>query len=141
MKQTYHSNSSTNVRLRSEINKSNSTNLDLSLRYGISENTVSKWKNSVILTDKSSRPNTIHYALSELEMLIAVELRTLTWWALDELTEIINPENPESIRSAVYRTFVREGVNKVPDKQKDKASKFKEYDPGYLILTLLIYQK
>jgi transposase InsO family protein len=39
---------------------------------------------------------------------------------------------PEKIRSAVYRTFVREGVNKVPEAEKEKAKKFKEYDPGFL---------
>jgi transposase-like protein len=27
---------------------------------------------------------------------------------------------------------VREGINKVPQKEKEKAKKFKEYDPGYL---------
>jgi len=65
-------------------------------------------------------------------MLIAVKLRTLTWWALDEVTEAINPNEPAKIRSAVYRTFVREGVNKMPEKEKEKAKKFKEYDPGFL---------
>jgi hypothetical protein len=48
-------------------------------------------------------------------MLIASELRSLTWWSLDEITEIINPEAPEKIRNAVYRTFVSEGINKVPE--------------------------
>jgi|TARA_B110000240_G_scaffold177723_1_gene206588 hypothetical protein len=52
-------------------------------------------------------------------MLIAVELRFLTWWALDEITEAINPENPEKRRSAVYRTLVREGINKVFEKEKE----------------------
>jgi len=132
MKQIYHANATTNVRLRNTINQSNLTNLQLSEQYGVSQNTVSKWKNRDDLEDKSSRPKTIHYALSELEMLIAVELRALTWWALDEITEAINPENPEKIRSAVYRTFVREGINKLPEKEKEKAKKFKEYDPGYL---------
>ena len=56
----------------------------------------------------------------------------MTWWALDEITEVINPLNPEKIRSAVYRTLVREGINKVSEKEKEKAKKFKEYDPGYL---------
>lgn len=51
-------------------------------------------------------------------MLIAVELRSLTWLALDEITEAVNPKEPENIRSAVYRTFVREGINKVPEKEK-----------------------
>lgn len=132
MKQTYHANATTNVRLRNTINKSTLTNLQLSEQYGVSQNTVSKWKNREIFEDKSSRPKTIHYALSELEMLIAVELRFLTWWALDEITEAIKPENPEKIRSAVYRTFVREGINTLPEKEKEKAKKFKEYDPGYL---------
>jgi len=110
MKQVYHSNSTTNIRLRSEINKSNLTNKSLSSKFGISENTVSKWRNRTIYTDKSSRPNTIHYSLSELEMLIAVELRALTWWALDEIAEVVNPAEPSSVRSAIYRTFVREGM-------------------------------
>jgi len=132
MKQTYHSNSTTNVRLRTEINKSKLPYHVLSSRYGVSENTIGKWKNRKEFEDKSSRPHTISYALSELEMLIAIELRFLTWWALDEITEVLNPEEPEKIRSAVYRTFVREGINKVPEKEKEKAKKFKEYDPGFL---------
>lgn len=132
MKQIYHANATTNVRLRNEISQSNLTNLQLSEQYGVSQNTISKWKKRTDFKDKSSRPETIHYALSELEILIAVELRVLTWWALDEITEAINPENPEKIRSAVYRTFVREEINKLPEKEKEKAKKFKEYDPGYL---------
>jgi len=132
MKQIYHSNATTNVRLRNEIKESNLTYLELSERYGISKNTISKWKNRIEFKDKSSRPHTIKYALNELEMLIAVELRVLTWWSLDEITESINPLEPQKIRSAVYRTFVRENINRVPEKQKKKAKKFKEYDPGYL---------
>ena len=46
-------------------------------------------------------------------------------WALDEITETIRPDNPEEIRSAVYRTFVSKNVNKVPQKEKDKAKKLK----------------
>lgn len=132
MKQVYHSNATTNIRLRSEISKSKESNIFLAQKYGVSENTISKWKNRKNLEDKSSRPDTIQYSLSELEMLIAVELRTLTWWALDEITEAITLDDPVALRSAVYRTFVREGINKVPQKEKDKAKKFKEYEPGYL---------
>ena len=132
MKQVYHSNATTNVRLRSEINNSTASNSALSLKYNVSEKTIIKWRSRNNFEDKSSRPQTIKYTLSELEMLIVVELRALTWWALDEITEAINPESPEKIRSAVYRTFVREGVNKVPEKEKEKAKKFKQYDPGFL---------
>jgi transposase-like protein len=141
MKQVYHSNATTNVRLRNEINNSNGTYLEISEKFRVSVNTVKKWKNRNDFEDKSSKPNTIYYSLSELEMLIAVELRSLTWWALDEITETINPEEPERIRSAVYRTFVREGINKVPEKEKEKAKKFKEYDPGYIHLDVTYLPK
>jgi len=132
MKQVYHSNATTNIRLREEINKSKEANNVLALKYGVSEKTVKKWKGRETFKDKSSKPNNIHYSLSQIQMRIAVSLRVLTWWALDEITEAIAPENPEKIRSAIYRTFKRENVNKVPQKEKDKAKKFKEYEPGYL---------
>ncbi len=35
-------------------------------------------------------------------------------------------------RPSVYRAFVREGINRVPAEQREKAKKFKEYEPGYL---------
>jgi transposase-like protein len=132
MKQMYHSNAVTNVRLRAEIKNSKLSQKELILKYNVSDKTITKWKNREVFEDKTSRPNGIKYALSSLEMLIAINLRTLTWWALDEITEIIKPDDPTKIRSAVYRTFVRAGINKVPRKQKEKAKKFKEYDPGYL---------
>ncbi len=59
MKQTYHANATTNVRLRSIINQSNLTNFELSRQYDLSENTISKWKNRDYFEDKSSRPKTL----------------------------------------------------------------------------------
>jgi len=132
MKQVYHSNAVTNVRLRSEINNSKLSTKELILKYDVSQKTIIKWKNRDFFEDKTSRPNTIKYALSNLEMIIAINLRALTWWSLDEITEIVNPCDPTRVRSAVYRTFVREGINQAPEKEKEKAKKFKEYDPGYL---------
>lgn len=118
--------------MREEFRKSSLSNVALSKKFKISLKTVSKWRHRSILTDKSSRPNLISYSLSDLDMIIATKLRYLTWWALDEITEILNPTEPNKIRSAVYRTFVREGVSTVPAKEKEKSKKFKEYDPGYI---------
>jgi len=36
---------------------------------------------------------------------------------------------------------VREGINKVSEKEKEKAKKFKEYDPGYLHINLTYFPK
>ena len=80
MKQTYHSNSTTNLRLRREINKSTLPNHVLAEHYGVSQSTVVKWKSRTEFQDRSSRPKSIKYSLSELEMLIATELRAITWW-------------------------------------------------------------
>lgn len=132
MKQAYHSNAVTNIHIRSEINGSNLKNFEIAEKFNISEPTVSKWKNREKFEDKTSKPHKIHYVLSDLQKAIVTQVRMLTWWALDEIVELVFPENPLSKRSAVYRTFVREGVNKVPQKEKDKAKKFKEYEPGYL---------
>jgi len=132
MKQSYHSNATTNVHLRSEINQSNLSNVDLSLKYKVSTNTISKWKSRKVFTDRSSKPHNISYSLSELERLIVISLRLLTWWPLEVITEAIRPTKPNSIKSAVYRLFRREGINKLPQKEKEKAKKFKEYDPGFL---------
>ena len=132
MKQVYHSNAVTNIQIRSIIYSSNLKNSQLAEKYNISETTVSKWKNRKDFEDRSSKPHTIHYSLSNLEKAILIQIRKLTWWALDEIVEKVFPENPLSKRSAVYRLFVKEGVNKKPKKQREKAKKFKEYDPGYL---------
>ncbi len=99
---------------------------------GISEPTVSKWKNREIFEDKSSRPHTIHYALNDFEKTLISSIRQSTWLPLDDVLEMVLLTNPSITRSVVYRTFVHEKINKVPEKEKDKAKKFKEYEPGYL---------
>lgn len=132
MKQVYHSNARTNVHYRSEIHNSILSNEELSFQYNVSISTISKWKNRITFEDKSSRPNSIIYSLSETHQALLVCIRNTTWWALDDIVEMVFLDDPKSKRSAVYRTFARNGINKVPQKEKDKAQKFKEYEPGYL---------
>ncbi len=132
MKQTYHSNAVTNIHIRCEINGSNLKKSEIAQKFNISEPTVRKWKNREYFEDKSSKPNTIHYTLTDLQKAVVVQVRKLTWWALDEIAESIFPDNPLSKRSAVYRVFVKEKINKKPEEEKEKAKKFKEYEPGYL---------
>lgn len=132
MKQEYHSNATTNVHTRLDINKSNLTNLMLANKFGISEPTVSKWKNRESFEDRSSRPHTIHYALNDFEKILISSIRQSTWMPLDEVFDMVFLTNPSITRSVVYRTFVHEEINKVPEKERNKAKKFKEYEPGYL---------
>ncbi|MBN2664525.1 MAG: hypothetical protein JXR68_12820 [Bacteroidales bacterium] len=112
MKQAYHSNALTNIHIRSEINDSNLKKSEIAQKFNISEPTVSKWKNIKKFEDKSSKPHTVHYSLSDLQKVILVQVRRLTWWALDEIVESVFPQNPCAKRSAVYGVFVKEKINK-----------------------------
>lgn len=132
MCQVYHSNSKTNIHVRQEIQKSNLPTSKLAEKYNISENTVLKWKDREELDDSSSRPHTIYYSLSEIEKEIIKSVRKSTWLPLDEIEEIALQLNPSVSRSAVYRTLCAADLNKVPQKEREKAKKFKEYEPGYL---------
>ena len=132
MKQEYHSNATTNVAIRKLIKNSLSSNGELMMRFNLSEPTVIKWKDRAENTDRSSRPHNIHYSLDELHRQIIIAVRRSSWMPLDEVWEVAEQLNPEATRSAVYRTLRTEGISKVPEKEREKARKFKEYDPGYL---------
>jgi transposase-like protein len=132
MSQVYHSNAKTNQYLREIIQKSNLTNIELAKKYDANVKTISKWKHRDFTKDKSSRPNKIHYALSPLEKEIIRVIRTLTWMSLDDLTDTVTKIIPNANRSNIQRTLKAFNMNRVPQEQKEKAKKFKEYEPGYL---------
>lgn len=132
MQQVYHANAKTNVHIRSQIKNSTASNLALAEQFGISEQTVSKWRNRDSPQDNSSKPLTIAYALSDLEKGLVISLRKSTWMSLDEVWEVLLVENDTISRSSVYRLLVKENINKLPLEQREKAKKFKEYEPGYL---------
>ena len=132
MQQIYHANATTNINIRQQIQASSQSNLKLAAQYNTSPQTVFKWKNRSVVQDVSSRPINIAYALTDLEKATIKSLRTSTWQPLDEIWEILLADNQTITRSAVYRLFVAENINKVPQEKKDKAKKFKEYEPGYL---------
>ncbi len=51
---------------------------------------------------------------------------------LEELVDVLEGTIPEVSRSTVYRTLCALGLNKVPLPQRERAKRFKEYQPGYL---------
>uniref|UniRef100_UPI004047EF73 DDE-type integrase/transposase/recombinase n=1 Tax=Flavobacterium sp. TaxID=239 RepID=UPI004047EF73 len=132
MQQVYHSNAKTNLNIRFQLQNNSGSNSELALRFNISEQTVSKWKNRDFLEDSSCKPLNIHYALSDLEKALAISLRISSWVSIDEVWESLLEINPKISRSSVYRCFVKDKINQIPQEKKDKAKKFKEYDPGFL---------
>jgi transposase-like protein len=131
--QIYHSNATTNIHIRQQIqSNSNCSVKDLAQKHNISTQTVSKWKHRASLEDASCAPLNISYALSQTERSLIVALRKSTWLPLDEIYEMLLEQNPNISRSSVYRCFVREYINKVPEEKREKAKKFKAYSPGFL---------
>lgn len=132
MGQTYHANAKTNVTIRSIIKNSIESSEVLSTRFEVSICTVNKWRKRTQLTDKSSAPTQINYALSELDKILIVGIRTSTWLPLDDIFDMVSTDENTISRSSIYRLFLKEKINTVPQEKKDKAHKFKAYEPGYL---------
>jgi len=132
MSQVYHSNAKTNSHIREIIQQSNLTNVELANIYNVNVKTIAKHKDRDFINDKSSRPDTIHYTLSPLDKELIRVVRTLTWMELDDLTDTIQTNIPHANRSNIYRTLKAFDINKVPQEVKEKAKKFKEYEPGFI---------
>ena len=56
----------------------------------------------------------------------------MTWMKLDDLSDTIANLISNANRSNVYLTLKSFDINKVPQEQKEKAKKFKEYEPEFL---------
>ena len=132
MQQVYHSNARTNLNIRTEIQNNSANNSDLANRFNVSKQTISKWKNRDFIQDASCKPLKIEYALSDLEKALIISLRKSSWMSIDEIWETLLIENSKISRSSVYRVLIKENINVVPLEKKEKAKKFKEYEPGYL---------
>ncbi len=137
MPQVYHSNARTNQHVREIIQKSNLTIVELAKNYNLNIKTISKWKHRNFIKDKSSRPHNIKTTLTPLEKELIKVVRTMTWMELDDLADTIVDIIPNANRSNIYRTLKAFDINRVPQEQKEKAKKFKKYEPGYLHIDIL----
>jgi transposase-like protein len=142
MPQIYHANATTNVHIRSQIqSNSSASNSVLANQFSTTKQTISKWRNRTFTKDASCTPKNIKYALTEFETALAISIRSSSWLPLDEVFEVLWTQNNSISRSAVYRCFVKNNLNKVPLEVKEKANKFKAYEPGYLHLDVTYMPK
>ena len=132
MSQVYHSNAKLNKHSRGIIQNSELTNIELAQKFNVNEKTVRRWRSRDFTEDKSSCPNTIHYALNPLEKKLIELVRMATWMSLDDLVDTVSTVIPNANRSNVSRTLQSLGISKIPEEKRAEAKKFKEYEPGYL---------
>ena len=131
-----HPNARTTPAVRAEIACSHESSGVLAKRYGVSTETIRKWRKRgpADCQDRSARPHTLPWKASEEERAIVCALRHATGFPLDDLTFIVTHFLPHLNRDAVYRILKSEGLNRLPpaDRSRRPHTDFKDYEVGFV---------
>ncbi|ASC06421.1 Protein kinase C [Acetobacter pasteurianus subsp. pasteurianus] len=133
-----HPQARTTPAVRAEIARSSEPTSVLARRYGISDETVRKWRRrgSDACQDRSSRPWRLAWKASEEERAIVCQLRRSTGFGLDDLTFVLRHFLPHLNRDNIWRILKDAGLNRLPPVPKAGPvrgqGKFRDYDPGYV---------
>jgi transposase len=131
-----HPNARTTPAVRAEIARSQESSGVLASRYGVSTETIRKWRKRGPgdCQDRSARPHKLPWKASEEERAIVCALRRATGFPLDDLTFILTHFLPHLNRDAVYRILKAEGLNRLPpaDRTRKPHSAFKAYEVGFV---------
>src|SRR5215213_8667266 len=131
-----HPNARTTPAVRAEIARSAEPTGELAKRFGVSTETVRKWRKRgpADCRDRSSRPRKLPWKASEEERAVVCALRRATGFPLDDLTFIVTHFLPHLNRDAVYRILRAEGLGRLPRAATPEkpAGKFKAYELGFV---------
>ena len=135
-----HPNARTTPAVRAEIARSSEPTGVLARRYGVSTETIRKWRKRGpdACQDRSARPHKLPWKASEEERAIVCALRRSTGFPLDDLTFVVTHFLPHLNRDAVYRILKAEGLNRLPVQSRSRKphGAFKEYDLGFVHLDI-----
>src|SRR5215213_1784078 len=125
-----HPNARTTPAVRAEIARSGEPTGVLASRYGVSTETVRKWRKRGprACQDRSSRPHRLPWKASEEERAVVCALRRATGFPLDDLTFVVAHFLPHLGRDNVYRILKAAGLSRrpAPTKPERAAGRFKE---------------
>jgi transposase InsO family protein len=131
-----HPNARTTPAVRAEIARSSERSGVLARRYGISTETVRKWRKRgpAECKDRSSRPHRLPWKATEEERAVVCALRRATGFPLDDLTFVVRHFLPHLDRDNVYRILKAAGLSRrpAPAAPERAAAKFKEYELGFV---------
>jgi transposase InsO family protein len=131
-----HPNARTTPAVRAEIARSREATGALAQRYGVSSETVRKWRQRgpAECRDRSSRPHRLPWKASEEERAVVCALRRATGFPLDDLTFVVRHFLPHLGRDNVYRVLRAAGLSRrpAPAPRERAAAKFKEYELGFV---------
>jgi transposase InsO family protein len=122
--------------VRQEIARSREPTGVLARRFGVSTETIRKWRNrgAQNCQDRSSRPHKLPWKATEEERAIVCALRRATGFPLDDLTFVVRHFLPHLNRDAIYRILKAEGLGRLPPAHRSKraSGSFKDYDLGFV---------
>jgi transposase InsO family protein len=131
-----HANARTTPAVRAEIARSREATGALAQRYGVSTETIRKWRRRgpEDCRDRSSRPHRLPWKASEEERAVVCALRRATGFPLDDLTFVVAHFLPHLNRDAVYRILRAEGLGRLPPAGHPlrPVGSFKDYDLGFV---------
>src|ERR671917_248244 len=131
-----HPNARTTPATHAEIARSSEPTGILARRYGVSTETIRKWRQRGVAEcrDRSSRPRELPWKASEEERAVVCELRRATGFPLDELPLVVPHSLPPLDRDNVYRILKAAGLSRRPPPAAPEraAAKFKEYELGFV---------
>ena len=132
-----HKQATTTPKIRAAIQASSEPAWLVAERYGISEQTVWKWRSRDDVHDRSHTPHRLQTTLTPAQEAVAVALRRALLLPLDDLLAVVREFlNPHVSRSGLDRCLRRHGVGNLqalkPREPKPAHGSFKAYEPGYL---------
>ncbi len=132
-----HKQATTTPKVRAAIQASTEPAWIVADRYGVSEQTVWKWRNRDDVHDRSHTPHRLQTTLTPAQEAVAISLRRTLLLPLDDLLAVVREFlNPNVSRSGLDRCLRRHGVSRLKDLKptapKPAHKPFKAYEPGYL---------
>ena len=131
-----HPQARTTPAVRAEIARSLESSGVLAKRYGVSTETIRKWRKRGpdACQDRSARPHKLPWRASDEERAIVCALRRSTGFPLDALTFVVSHFLPHLNRDAVYRILRAEGLNRLPlaEQARKPHGTFKDYEVGFM---------
>jgi transposase InsO family protein len=130
-----HKNATTTPAIRAEIQRASGSDYELAARFGVSRDTIRKWRGRDSVLDGSHTAHRLQTTLNAQQEELVVYLRQLLQPSLDDLLALVREFIEEKMsRSALDRLLRRRGVSRrpSPDTNVSPAKLFRAYTPGYV---------
>ena len=130
-----HPNARTTPAVRAEIARSSEPTGVLARRYGVSTETIRKWRRrgAADCQDRTSRPHRLPWRATAEERAIVCALRRATGFPPDDLTFVARHFLPHLDRDNIYRILKAEGLGRPPPASRSRKPNgtFRDDDRGF----------